>query len=189
MPFKFERLAIPDVLLIETHEVGDGRGFFREIYKRSAFAAAGISDVFVQENQSSSPRGVLRGLHYQRPPHAQSKLVRVIAGRIFDVAVDVRPDSPTMGQWIGTELSADDRKMIYIPSWCAHGFCVLSESADVVYHTSSEYSPEHEAGVAWNDPALGIEWPVTHPIMSVRDSSWPPLMLARAASGRTAGDK
>src|SRR5262245_40212898 len=108
MPFKFERLAIPEVLLIESQEVGDGRGVFREIYKRSAFAAAGINDVFVQENQSSSTRGVLRGLHYQRPPYAQSKLVRVTAGRIFDVAVDLRPDSPTMGRWIGTELSADE---------------------------------------------------------------------------------
>ncbi len=159
MPFEFERLAIPEVVLIETHEAGDGRGFFREIYKRSAFAAAGIGDVFVQENQSSSPRGVLRGLHYQRPPHAQSKLVRVIAGRIFDVVVDLRPDSPTMGRWIGTELSADDRKMIYVPSWCAHGFCVLSERADVVYTRRASTHPNTRPGSRGTIP----RWPSSGP--------------------------
>jgi dTDP-4-dehydrorhamnose 3,5-epimerase len=120
---------------------------------------------------------------------AQSKLVRVVAGRIFDVAVDLRPDSPTSGRWIGTELSDDNGRIIYVPSWCAHGFCVLSEHADVVYHTSTEYSPEHEAGVMWNDPSLGITWPITNPIISTRDSNWPLLALERAASGRTAGDR
>jgi len=145
MPFRFEHLAIPGVLLIEPRAVNDGRGFFMEIYKRSEFAAAGISEVFVQENASSSDRHVLRGLHYQRPPQAQSKLVRVIAGRIFDVAVDLRPDSPTSGRWVGVELSADERKVMYIPAWCAHGFCVLSDRAEVVYHTSAEYAPECEA--------------------------------------------
>ena len=189
MPFRFEPLAIPEVLLIEPRVIGDGRGFFMEAYKRSDFAAAGISDVFVQENQSSSERHVLRGLHYQRPPRAQSKLVRVVSGRIFDVAVDLRSDSPTSGRWVGANLSADDRKMMYIPSWCAHGFCVLSERAEIVYHTSTEYSPEHEAGIMWNDPAIGIDWPVARPITSERDTKWPPLMLLREASGPTAGDR
>ena len=189
MPFKFERLAIPEVLLIEPRVFSDTRGFFMETYKRSEFAAAGINEVFVQENQSSSDRHVLRGLHYQRPPQAQSKLVRVIAGRIFDVAVDLRPDSPTSGRWVGVDLSADDRRMMYIPAWCAHGFCVLSDRAQVVYHTSTEYSPECEAGIMWNDPALGIDWPVTNPLVSDRDTKWPPLVLLRATSNQVAGDR
>ena len=169
MPFRFERLAIPEVLLIEPRTVRDNRGHFMEMYKRSAFAAAGVTDMFVQENQSSSERHVLRGLHYQRPPHAQSKLVRVITGQVFDVVVDLRPDSPTSGRWVGLNLSADDRSLLYIPSWCAHGFCVLSDRAEVVYHASAEYSPECEAGVMWNDPALGIDWPIKNPIVSERD--------------------
>jgi dTDP-4-dehydrorhamnose 3,5-epimerase len=189
MPFKFERLAIPEVLLIEPRVFGDARGFFMETYKRSEFAAAGIGDVFVQENQSSSERHVLRGLHYQRPPQAQSKLVRVVAGRIFDVAVDLRPHSPTSGRWVGVTLSADERKMMYIPAWCAHGFCVLSDRAEVVYHTSTEYAPECEAGIMWNDPALGIDWPVQSPLVSERDTKWPPLVLPRATSNQAAGDR
>jgi dTDP-4-dehydrorhamnose 3,5-epimerase len=184
MPFKFEPLALADVLLIEPRQFGDSRGSFMEIYKRSTFAAAGITESFEQVNQSISERNVLRGLHYQRSPYAQSKLVRVVAGAIFDVAVDVRPDSPTYGRWVGVDLSADAGKMMYIPPWCAHGFCVLSDRADVVYFTSGEYSPEHEAGVMWNDPAIGIEWPVKNPVLSERDSLWPPLPVARAASAR-----
>ena len=188
MPFRFERLANPEVLLIEPRTVRDNRGHFMETYKRSEFAAAGVTDVFVQENQSSSQGRVLRGLHYQRPPHAQSKLVRVVAGKVFDVVVDLRPDSPTSGRWVGLNLSADDRSLLYIPSWCAHGFCVLSERAEVVYHASAEYSPECEAGVMWNDPALGIDWPIKDPIVSERDRNWPPLVLPRATSGRASGD-
>ena len=151
--------------------------------------AAGITEVFVQENHSSSERNVLRGLHYQRPPHAQSKLVRVVSGVIFDVAVDLRPDSPTSGRWVAANLSADDRKMMYVPSWCAHGFCVLSERAEIVYHTSTEYAPDYESGVMWNDPALGIDWPVTHPITSERDKKWPPLKLSRGASTLAPGER
>jgi dTDP-4-dehydrorhamnose 3,5-epimerase len=184
MPFSFERLALPDVLLIEPRRFGDSRGVFMEIYKKSAFAAAGITETFTQINQSISERNVLRGLHYQRPPHAQSKLVRVVSGRVFDVAVDIRPDSPTSGRWVGVELSADEHKMMYIPAWCAHGFCVLSDHAEVVYLTSTEYSPDHEAGVMWNDPSIGIDWPVRSPILSGRDTTWPPLALPRAASAR-----
>ncbi len=189
MPFRFEPLAIPEVLLIEPRAIADPRGSFMEIYKRSEFAAAGISEVFVQENLSISERHVLRGLHYQRPPHAQSKLVRVAAGRIFDVAVDLRPDSPTSGRWVGVDLSADDRNAMYIPAWCAHGFCVLSDRAEVVYHTSMEYAPDYEAGVMWNDPALGIDWPVTSPFVSERDKSWPPFVLTRAVPRVVSGDR
>ena len=175
MPFDFQKLSIPEILLISPRVRTDARGFFMETYKHSEFAAAGASDIFVQENHSRSVRGVLRGLHFQRPPAAQSKLIRVVSGQIFDVAVDIRADSPTRGRWVGVDLSADDRKLMYIPGWCAHGFCVLSEHADVVYHTSAEYSPEHESGVIWNDPALGIRWPVADPLVSDRDRQWPTL--------------
>lgn len=173
MPFTFEQLAIPEVLLIEPRVFGDARGFFMETYKRSDFATAGLPHTFVQENQSRSERGVLRGLHYQRHPHAQSKLVRVVAGEIFDVAVDIRPASPTRGRWVGVRLSSDNRRTLFIPPWCAHGFCVLSESAEVIYKTDAEYAPASESGFMWNDPAFGIEWPVATPLVSERDRHWP----------------
>lgn len=179
MPFEFTKLAIPEVLLIAPRVQADTRGFFMETYKRSEFAAAGVSESFVQENHSSSQRGVLRGLHFQRRPYGQSKLVRVVSGAIFDVAVDLRPDSETRGCWIGVNLSADDRNMMYIPEWCAHGFCVLSERAEVVYHASAEYSPAHESGIMWNDPELAIAWPVSDPIVSDRDKRWPRLAGVR----------
>jgi dTDP-4-dehydrorhamnose 3,5-epimerase len=180
MPFTFERTAIPGVLLIQPHIVADARGFFMETYKRSEFARAGINDEFVQENQSRSQRGVLRGLHYQRPPHAQSKLIRVLSGEVFDVAVDIRPDSPTAGQWVGVTLSADNRRMVYVPHWCAHGFCVLSEHAEVAYMTTTEYAPAHESGFMWNDPRIGIAWPESSPTLSERDTKWPPFVLERS---------
>jgi dTDP-4-dehydrorhamnose 3,5-epimerase len=179
MPFEFTRLAIPEVLLITPRVRTDNRGFFMETYKRSEFAAAGIGETFVQENHSSSMRGVLRGLHFQRAPKGQSKLIRVVSGRIFDVAVDLRPRSATRGQWVGMDLSAEGRALMYIPEWCAHGFCVLSDRAEVVYHTSTEYSPEHEAGIMWNDPTVGITWPVPNPIVSDRDMQWPLLAGVR----------
>ena len=179
MPFTFQKLAIPEVLLIEPHIVSDSRGFFMETYKRSVFAAAGIDEVFVQENHSRSERGVLRGLHYQEPPYAQSKLIRVLSGEIFDVAVDLRPDSPTGGQWVGVTLSAANRRMVYVPHWCAHGFCVVSDRAEVVYMTTTEYAPAHESGFMWNDPALAIDWPVSSPTLSARDTQWPPFALKR----------
>ena len=165
--------------MITPRVLSDGRGTFMEVYKRSDFAAAGIRETFVQENHSISAQRVLRGLHYQRPPYAQSKLIRVVSGTIFDVAVDLRLDSSSAGRWVGAELSAEAHTMIYIPDWCAHGFCVLSERAEVIYHTSAEYSPEHEAGIMWNDPALGIKWPLADPIVSDRDTRWPPLTGAR----------
>jgi dTDP-4-dehydrorhamnose 3,5-epimerase len=189
VPFSFEPQAIPEILLIRPRVITDSRGFFMETYKRSEFAAAGITDQFSQENHSASAAGVLRGLHYQRPPHAQSKLIRVLHGAIFDVAVDLRPDSPTSGRWVGVELSAEARTLMYIPSWCAHGFCVLSDRAEVLYHTSSEYAPAHEHGLLWNDPALGIEWPVTDPIVSPRDTAWPRVTVPvhQHVSGDTRG--
>ena len=173
MPFSVVRLSIPDVILIEPHVFGDGRGFFMETYKRSEFAAFGIDGSFAQDNHSKSDRGVLRGLHYQRAPYGQSKLVRVVAGEIFDVAVDIRPGSPTYGKWVSTILSAANRRMVFIPPWCAHGFCVTSETAEVVYKASTEYSPAHESGIAWNDPDLAIDWPVRSPTVSARDQQWP----------------
>jgi len=175
MPFSFRKLAIPEVLLVEPNYVSDARGFFMETYKRSVFAAAGVDEIFVQENHSRSERGVLRGLHYQEEPYAQSKLIRVLSGEIFDVAVDIRPNSPTRGQWVSARLSAANRQMIYLPRWCAHGFCVLSDHAEVMYMTTAEYAPAHEFGIMWNDPKLRIDWPISSPTLSQRDQAWPPF--------------
>jgi dTDP-4-dehydrorhamnose 3,5-epimerase len=146
-----------------------------ETYKRSEFEAAGLTVTLVQENHSRSSAGTLRGLHYQREPKAQGKLVRVVRGEVFDVAVDIRKGSPTFGQWVGVTLSADNRKSIYVPPGFAHGFCVVSPDADVIYKTTEEYAPDHELGIPWNDPALGIDWPVAAPTLSERDRHWPPF--------------
>ena len=175
---RFERLRIPEVVLVEPKVSSDERGFFMEAYKHSEFAAFGIAKPFVQDNHSRSTRGVLRGLHYQNPPMAQAKLVRVVVGEIFDVAVDIRRDSPTYGQWVAQNLSAASKRMLYIPEGFAHGFCALSEEAEVVYKVTAEYSPQHEAGVVWNDPEIGIEWPVRQPIVSAKDACFPPLKSA-----------
>lgn len=175
MPFSFKRLEIPGLIIIEPQVFHDGRGFFMECYKHSEFASHGINNYFIQDNYSSSKKGVIRGLHYQNPPKAQGKLVRVIAGEIFDVAVDIRKGSPTYGRWVGVILSSDNKKMFYIPPGFAHGFCVLSNKAEVFYKTTSEYSPQHEAGIVWNDPDIGIIWPVTEPIVSLKDASLPSL--------------
>lgn len=179
MPFDFRRLSLPEVILIEAQAFPDERGFFMETYKRTAFAEHGLAAAFVQENHSRSGYGVLRGLHYQLRPHAQGKLVRAVVGEIFDVAVDIREGSPTYGQWVAERLSADNRRMLYVPEGFAHGFCVLSEVAEVVYKTTSEYAPESEAGILWNDRAIGIDWPVERPILSPRDAALPPLREAR----------
>ena len=175
MPFSFKRLAIPDVVLIEPRVFPDERGFFMETYKYSDFAAFGIKERFVQDNHSRSIKGVLRGLHYQKPPKAQGKLVRVVVGEIFDVAVDIRKGSPWYGKWVGASLSAENKLMLYIPPGFAHGFCVLSEVAEVVYKATEEYSPEHDAGILWNDPEIGIRWPIEQPILSDKDAKLPPL--------------
>ncbi|NPV29967.1 MAG: dTDP-4-dehydrorhamnose 3,5-epimerase [Firmicutes bacterium] len=178
MPFSFQRLEIPEVVLIEPKVFQDGRGFFMETYKFSDFTAFGITERFVQDNHSRSLRGVLRGLHYQNPPNAQGKLVRVVAGEIFDVAVDIRRGSPTYGKWVGERLSAENKRMLYIPPGFAHGFCVLSQEAEVVYKVTEEYAPEHEAGIIWNDPDIGIRWPVAEPIISEKDAAFPRLKEA-----------
>ncbi len=175
MPFQFRRLAIPDVILIEAPNLRDERGFFRETYKFSEFAANGIGVPFVQDNHSRSRRAVLRGLHYQKNPRAQGKLVRVVHGEIFDVAVDIRKRSPTFCKWIGITLSADENQMLYIPPGFAHGLCVLSDEADVIYKVTAEYAPELDRGIIWNDPDLAIEWPLPHPILSPKDLGLPRL--------------
>jgi dTDP-4-dehydrorhamnose 3,5-epimerase len=165
------RTAIPDVLVVEPKVFGDARGFFLESWNAQAFAEAGIPASFVQDNHSRSPRGVLRGLHYQiRQP--QGKLVRVTAGEVFDVAVDLRRASPTFGRWVGERLSAENKRMLWIPPGFGHGFLVLSESADFLYKTTDYYAPEHERVIAWNDPELAIKWPLAGtPTLSGRDAA------------------
>jgi dTDP-4-dehydrorhamnose 3,5-epimerase len=175
MPFRFERLAILDVVLVTPRVFSDERGQFLEAYKQSEFAQFGIPVSFAQANHSISKSGVLRGLHYQVAPKAQAKLVRVVAGEIFDVAVDIRENSPTYGQWVSVKLSAGNRAMLYVPAGFAHGFCVLSELAEVLYMASDEYSPNHERGIIWSDPTLSIDWPIDHPLLSEKDKSWPTL--------------
>jgi dTDP-4-dehydrorhamnose 3,5-epimerase len=166
------------VILVETQRFIDARGFFAETYKRSSFSERGIPDLFVQDNYSHSVRGVLRGLHYQKYPKAQAKLVRVIGGEIFDVAVDIRRGSPSYGRWVSAVLSATKGEMLYVPVGFAHGFCVLSDEADVAYKVTEEYAPEVERGIMWNDPDLAIPWPVRTPILSPEDAALPWLREA-----------
>ena len=154
------RQSIPDVVLIEPKVFGDSRGFFYESFNQQAFlAATGVQCDFVQDNHSRSSQGVLRGLHYQLPPRAQGKLVRVVRGAVFDVAVDIRKGSPTFGQWVGALLTEDNHRQLWVPPGLAHGFLVLSESADFLYKTTDYYSPEHERCIRWDDPQLAIAWP------------------------------
>jgi dTDP-4-dehydrorhamnose 3,5-epimerase len=170
--------ALPGVRIIEPTVVRDERGLFLETWRADVFAAAGIGDTFVQDNYSRSARGILRGLHWQwRKP--QAKLVRVVAGSIFDVVVDVRRGSPTFGQWLGLDLSAETFRQLYIPAGFAHGFCVTSDSADVEYKCTNVYDPGGEAGLIWNDPSLGITWPLSEPILSRKDALHPALDPAR----------
>ena len=175
MPFRFRRLEIPDVVMIETHPFKDERGFFIETYKRSEFEANGVPEVFVQDNYSHSVRGVLRGLHYQKPPKAQGKLVMVLRGEIFEVAVDIRKGSPTYGRWVGVMLSSKEPRMLYVPVGFAHGFCVLGAEAQVLYKVTQEYAREYECGIVWNDPGLGIQWPIHAPLVSQKDAGLPRL--------------
>ncbi len=175
MPFRFQRLQIPEVILVQIQSNQDARGFFRETYKQSEFVANGIPATFVQDNHSHSTRGVLRGLHYQKNPKAQGKLVMAMTGEILDVAVDIRKGSPTYGKWVGQILSAENGCMLYIPPGFAHGLCVLSEQADVVYKVTAEYALELDRGILWNDPAIGIDWRVTHPSLSPKDARLPLL--------------
>jgi dTDP-4-dehydrorhamnose 3,5-epimerase len=175
MSFRFERLEIPGLLRIMVDSFEDSRGFFIEAYKRSEFECNGIRENFVQDNWSRSVGGSLRGLHYQRDPKAQAKLISVVRGEIFDVAVDLRRGSPNFGHWVGVKLSETACSMLYVPVGFAHGFCVLSEVADIVYKVSAEYDPELESGIVWNDPGLAIRWPIEKPLLSPRDSRLPCL--------------
>lgn len=160
---------IPDVLIIEPDVFGDKRGFFMESWHAKKYAELGLNEDFVQDNLSRSHRGVLRGLHYQLE-QPQGKLVSVITGAVFDVAVDIRKGSPTFGQWVGAELSEDNHRQLYVPPGFAHGFCVLSESVDFFYKCTDFYAPQYEHGIQWNDPAIGIQWPDSEFIISEKDS-------------------
>ena len=168
---KATRLAIPDVVLIEPKVFGDARGFFFESFNQKTFnEATGTNHPFVQDNHSRSSQGVLRGLHYQIQ-QPQGKLVRVARGKVWDVAVDIRKSSPTFGQWVGAELSEDNQHQLWVPPGFAHGFVVLSESADFLYKTTDYYAPEHERCIAWNDPQLAIRWPYEgEPRLSAKDA-------------------
>lgn len=172
--------AIPDVLLIEPRVFGDDRGFFYESFNQRAFdQATGISLQFVQDNHSKSARSVLRGLHYQ-VQQAQGKLVRVVAGEVFDVAVDIRRGSPTFGKWVGALLSSSNHHQLWVPPGLAHGFLVLSETAEFLYKTTDYYAPEHERCIAWNDPTLAIDWPIASngPTLSHKDAAGTPFLQA-----------
>ena len=181
---KFTQLAIPDVVLIEPRMFGDERGWFMESYNerqfREGLAALGLSvpDGFVQDNHSCSQRGVLRGIHYQLPPHAQGKLVRVTRGAVFDVAVDLRRTSPTFGRWVGNTLTAENRKQLWIPAGFGHGFLSLEDTTVFLYKTTDYYAPNCERSVLWNDPTLAISWPLaegTGPMLADKDASAPKL--------------
>ena len=179
--FTFNKTKIEGVFIIEPQVFGDERGFFMETYKESDFKKAGLDYNFIQDNHSKSRKGVLRGLHYQLH-YPQAKLVRVIQGEVFDVAVDLRKDSPTYGQWIGVLLSAENKKMFMIPRGFAHGFVVLSETAEFVYKCDEVYHPEDEGGIMWNDPEVGIDWPYKgEPLLSEKDKKHPSLKESKVS--------
>lgn len=172
---KVVETAIPGLLIIEPRVFGDDRGFFMETFHARKYAEAGIPGPFVQDNFSRSTRGTLRGLHFQEP-NAQGKLVQVLAGAVYDVTVDVRRGSPTFGKWVGVELSAQNKRQLWVPPGFAHGFCVLSDSADFHYKCTALYAPETERGIAWNDPDLAIAWPLSGPpLLSAKDAAAPRL--------------
>lgn len=169
--------AIPEVLIIEPKVFGDARGFFYESFNQRSFNAAVGKDIqFVQDNHSLSGKGVLRGLHFQIHPKEQGKLVRAVRGEVFDVAVDIRPNSPTFRKWVGVHLSAENKRQLWIPKGFAHGFLVLSDQAEFLYKTDNYYSPESERSTRWDDPSIGIEWPLTvEPSLSQKDAAAPGL--------------
>jgi dTDP-4-dehydrorhamnose 3,5-epimerase len=175
MPFHFTRLALPEVILVESKTFGDNRGLFKELFQESEFTKNGFDLPFVQDNYSRSTKGVLRGLHYQKNPHAQGKFVSAIQGEIFDVAVDIRKGSPYFGQWVSETLSDENHRMLYIPPGFAHGFCVLSEIGAIMYKVTALYTPESDRGIIWNDPTIGVEWPILNPILSSKDIVQPIL--------------
>lgn len=175
MPFIFTKCEIDGPVIIEPKVFGDDRGFFLESYKKTDFVNNGINVEFMQDNHSLSSKGVLRGLHYQKPPFAQAKLVRVIKGTAWDVAVDIRKNSPTYKKWIAVELSGENKKMFYIPEGFAHGFIALTDEVQLMYKCSNEYSPQHDAGIIWNDPELAVKWPLADPLLSEKDIVLPLL--------------
>lgn len=176
MPFEFVPLPISGVVLIRPKVFKDDRGFFLETYERKAFEAGGVRGEFVQDNQShSNNRGVLRGLHFQREPHAQAKLVRCVQGRIFDVAVDLRRGSPSYGKHVATELSGERLEILYVPRGFAHGYLTLTQDCEVHYKVDAPYTPAAEGGLIWNDPAVAIPWPAKDPALNDRDRRWPRL--------------
>lgn len=175
MPFSFTKCEIDGPLIVEPRVFGDDRGFFLEAYKKTDFVSNGIDVEFMQDNHSLSSKWVLRGLHYQKPPFAQAKLVRVVQGTIWDVAVDIRKKSPTYKKWIAVELSGENRKMFFIPEGFAHGFIALTDEVQLMYKCSNEYSMQHDAGIIWNDPELAIKWPVANPLLSDKDAVLPLL--------------
>ncbi|MCL2335388.1 MAG: dTDP-4-dehydrorhamnose 3,5-epimerase [Endomicrobia bacterium] len=178
MPFEFEKLSIPEAVHIKPKRFEDSRGFFSELYHIKAFEQAGIKSQIVQINFSKSSKGVLRGLHYQLAPYAQGKIVRVAKGEIFDVAVDLRKNSQTFGKWVGVNLSSEKYNMLYIPEGFAHGFEVLSETAEFEYFCTAVYAPEHERGIIYNDAFLNISWNTKNPSVSEKDSKFPPFKEA-----------
>ncbi|MCC6741000.1 MAG: dTDP-4-dehydrorhamnose 3,5-epimerase [Planctomycetia bacterium] len=174
MPFDFQPLAIPGLVLVRPRVFADARGSFMESWRRDEFERAGIRADFVQDNVAvSTRRGVLRGLHFQREPHAQAKLVRCVSGRIYDVAVDLRAGSATRGKHVAVELAAESPALLFVPRGFAHGYVTLTDDAVVEYKVDGAYVPEAEGGLAWDDPVLGIGWPVKDPILSGRDRAWP----------------
>lgn len=175
MPFEFQRTKIPDVLLIKPQVFKDERGFFMETYKKSDFKKAGIDVDFVQSNHSKSTKGVIRGLHFQKKPYMQSKLVRCIRGKIFDVAVDIRKESETFGKYVSVELSEENKYLLFIPKGFAHGFQVVSEVAEIEYLVDNEFAPDYEEGILWSDSLVNVKWPVQNPVLSKKDLSFPLL--------------
>ena len=178
MSFTFKTLSIPDVVLVEPKILPDDRGFFMEAFKASAFKQANIPAHFVQDNFSFSRKHVLRGLHYQKNPHAQGKLVLTLKGCVWDVAVDLRRTSPTFKQWVAAELSDANHAMLYIPPGFAHGFVALSDDVHLLYKCTEEYDPHSDAGIRWNDPDIAIAWPVADPVLSPKDRALPLLSAA-----------
>lgn len=175
MPFTFTRLDIPEVILIEPKIFPDDRGYFAETYKKTDFKLNGIEQDFVQDNHSQSKAGVLRGLHYQANPKAQGKLVRVVSGSIFDVAIDIRKNSPTYGKWVSAVLSAKNHNMLWVPPGFAHGVLILEDDTQLIYKVTEQYSPEHDRCIRWDDPAIGVKWPLDNPELSEKDLRAPYL--------------
>ena len=172
---KFTPLGIPGIISIEPRVMQDGRGYFFEWYRRDLFSQNGIAENFIQDNESKSSRGVLRGLHYQIEPRAQAKLIRVTHGKVLDVVLDIRPSSPTFGKHISLILDGSKKQVLYVPAGFAHGFCTLEDETEFLYKVSDFYAPEQERGILWNDPDLGIPWPKMDYVISPKDQKYPRL--------------